>query len=222
MAVVVLGSNQDWPIRKPEELPVLRAWSERATCWGVVVKNAAQEALGHFPTLVSTSYPFSNHGDPHPIMPLKARLKEKGPTCKFLLQFPIHSGFIALRNIKRECHLLPPSLFILSGALQACLCHWFVAQDEPEPAIRKSYQAVERHGETIRVRDTVLLKSGPRKTSTPYVAKISALWENPESGTPCLKSDLALFLAQSVFYLARVYLLQSSAGGLVTWIVSAH
>ncbi|XP_015413018.1 PREDICTED: bromo adjacent homology domain-containing 1 protein [Myotis davidii] len=42
--------------------------------------------------------------------------------------------------------------------------------------------AVERHGETIRVRDTVLLKSGPRKTSTPYVAKISALWENPESG----------------------------------------
>ncbi|XP_052039209.1 bromo adjacent homology domain-containing 1 protein isoform X2 [Apodemus sylvaticus] len=54
--------------------------------------------------------------------------------------------------------------------------------DEPEPAIRKSYQAVERHGETIRVRDTVLLKSGPRKTSTPYVAKISALWENPESG----------------------------------------
>lgn len=59
----------------------------------------------------------------------------------------------------------------------------FVTQDEPEPAIRKSYQAVERHGETIRVRDTVLLKSGPRKTSTPYVAKISALWENPESGT---------------------------------------
>ncbi|XP_048188605.1 bromo adjacent homology domain-containing 1 protein isoform X2 [Perognathus longimembris pacificus] len=54
--------------------------------------------------------------------------------------------------------------------------------DEPEPAIRKSYQAVERRGETIRVRDTVLLKSGPRKTSTPYVAKISALWENPDSG----------------------------------------
>lgn len=51
---------------------------------------------------------------------------------------------------------------------------------------------MERHGETIRVRDTVLLKSGPRKTSTPYVAKISALWENPESGTPCLASDLAL------------------------------
>lgn len=79
-----------------------------------------------------------------------------------------------------------------SAAPQSFLCHWFVAQDEPEPAIRKSYQAVERHGETIRVRDTVLLKSGPRKTSTPYVAKISALWENPESGTHCLEFDLAL------------------------------
>lgn len=79
-----------------------------------------------------------------------------------------------------------------SAVPQAFLCHWLVAQDEPEPAIRKSYQAVERHGETIRVRDTVLLKSGPRKTSTPYVAKISALWENPESGTPCLDFDLAL------------------------------
>jgi hypothetical protein len=80
-------------------------------------------------------------------------------------------------------YFLLPSILTLSVALKTYLCHWFVTQDEPEPAIRKSYQAVERHGETIRVRDTVLLKSGPRKTSTPYVAKISALWENPESGT---------------------------------------
>lgn len=103
-------------------------------------------------------------------------------------------------------YFLLPSILTLSVALKTYLCHWFVAQDEPEPAIRKSYQAVERHGETIRVRDTVLLKSGPRKTSTPYVAKISALWENPESGTcssdwepkgqlpsvsPCLEFGLA-------------------------------
>lgn len=56
-------------------------------------------------------------------------------------------------------------------------------QNEPEPAVRKSYQAVERDGEIIRVRDTVLLKSGPRKKSMPYVAKISALWEDPKTGT---------------------------------------
>lgn len=63
-----------------------------------------------------------------------------------------------------------------------CVCVLMV-QNEPEPAVRKSYQAVERDGEIIRVRDTVLLKSGPRKKSMPYVAKISALWEDPKTGT---------------------------------------
>ncbi|XP_060684304.1 bromo adjacent homology domain-containing 1 protein [Hemiscyllium ocellatum] len=53
---------------------------------------------------------------------------------------------------------------------------------EVELLIRKCYPAVERDGEVIKVRDTVLLKSGPRKKSIPYVAKVSALWEDPASG----------------------------------------
>lgn len=48
--------------------------------------------------------------------------------------------------------------------------------------LRKCFEGVQRDGELIRVRDTVLLKSGPRKKSLPYVAKISSLWEEPESG----------------------------------------
>ena len=48
--------------------------------------------------------------------------------------------------------------------------------------LRRCFEGVQRDGELIRVRDTVLLKSGPRKKSLPYVAKISALWEDPESG----------------------------------------
>lgn len=48
--------------------------------------------------------------------------------------------------------------------------------------LRKCFEGVQRDGDLIRVRDTVLLKSGPRKKSLPYVAKISALWEEPESG----------------------------------------
>uniref|UniRef100_A0A3P8QHA5 BAH domain-containing protein n=1 Tax=Astatotilapia calliptera TaxID=8154 RepID=A0A3P8QHA5_ASTCA len=48
--------------------------------------------------------------------------------------------------------------------------------------LRKCFEGVHRDGELIRVRDTVLLKSGPRKKSLPYVAKVSALWEEPESG----------------------------------------
>eukprot|EP00062_Callorhinchus_milii_P005449 gi/632944868/ref/XP_007887735.1/ PREDICTED: bromo adjacent homology domain-containing 1 protein isoform X1 [Callorhinchus milii] len=53
---------------------------------------------------------------------------------------------------------------------------------EVELVIRKCYPAVARDGEVIKVRDTVLLKSGPRKKSIPYVAKISALWEDPTTG----------------------------------------
>lgn len=48
--------------------------------------------------------------------------------------------------------------------------------------MRRCYEGVERDGEVIRVRDTVLLRSGPRKKSLPYVAKISALWEDPKTG----------------------------------------
>ncbi|KAI5611256.1 bromo adjacent-likey domain-containing 1 protein isoform X2, partial [Silurus asotus] len=53
---------------------------------------------------------------------------------------------------------------------------------EDMTALRKCYEGVERDGEVIRVRDTVLLRSGPRKKSLPYVAKISALWDDPKSG----------------------------------------
>lgn len=49
-------------------------------------------------------------------------------------------------------------------------------------ALRQCYEGVERDGEVIRVRDTVLLRSGPRKKSLPYVAKISALWDDPKTG----------------------------------------
>ncbi|TSN67137.1 Bromo adjacent homology domain-containing 1 protein [Bagarius yarrelli] len=53
---------------------------------------------------------------------------------------------------------------------------------EETPALRRCYEGVQRDGEVIRVRDTVLLRSGPRKKSLPYVAKVSAFWEDPESG----------------------------------------
>ncbi|XP_068565082.1 bromo adjacent homology domain-containing 1 protein [Cebidichthys violaceus] len=53
---------------------------------------------------------------------------------------------------------------------------------EDETAPRQCYEGVARDGEVIHVRDTVLLRSGPRKKSLPYVAKISALWEDPKTG----------------------------------------
>lgn len=47
---------------------------------------------------------------------------------------------------------------------------------------RTCFEAVQRDGDVVQVRDTVLLKSGPRKKCLPYVAKVSALWEDPDSG----------------------------------------
>lgn len=38
-------------------------------------------------------------------------------------------------------------------------------------------------GDILRPRDCVLLRSGPRKADLPFVAKIAALWENPDDGT---------------------------------------
>ncbi|KAB7497594.1 Bromo adjacent homology domain-containing 1 protein, partial [Armadillidium nasatum] len=48
--------------------------------------------------------------------------------------------------------------------------------------VRKCYNAMRhKEGDTVRVRDCVLLRSGPRKTDLPYVAKVAALWEDPET-----------------------------------------
>lgn len=81
-------------------------------------------------------------------------------------------------------HFTPQPLtayqFVAAGgvSVSCCLC----SQGEEALVLRKCFEGVQRDGELIRVRDTVLLKSGPRKKSLPYVAKISSLWEEPESG----------------------------------------
>lgn len=50
-------------------------------------------------------------------------------------------------------------------------------------AVRTCYPAMMHEtGDTIVLRDCVLLKAGPRKNDLPFVAKIASLWENPEDG----------------------------------------
>lgn len=58
----------------------------------------------------------------------------------------------------------------------------FLSSDDA-PIIRKCYPAM-RHiqGDIICPRDCVLLKSGPRRTDLPFVAKVAAMWENPDDG----------------------------------------
>ncbi|KAI4462893.1 bromo adjacent y domain-containing 1 protein [Holotrichia oblita] len=58
----------------------------------------------------------------------------------------------------------------------------FLNSDEAT-VIRKCYPSmVHTEGDIIEPRDCVLLKAGQRKNDLPFVAKIAALWENPEDG----------------------------------------
>lgn len=40
-------------------------------------------------------------------------------------------------------------------------------------------------GDIIKPGDCVLLRAGTKKNELPYVAKVAALWENPEDGEYC-------------------------------------
>lgn len=75
-----------------------------------------------------------------------------------------------------------------------CRWHWKgAATVRPVPAgqaetvaeMRTCYQTIEHdNGDVISVRDCVLIKSGPRKTDPPFVARIAAFWSKvDESGT---------------------------------------
>ncbi|XP_047735746.1 uncharacterized protein LOC108665765 [Hyalella azteca] len=47
---------------------------------------------------------------------------------------------------------------------------------------RTCYTAMQhKEGDLVRVRDCVLLRSGPRKADLPFVAKVAALWEDPDT-----------------------------------------
>lgn len=55
-------------------------------------------------------------------------------------------------------------------------------QNDELPLVRTCYSAMRhKEGDIVRVRDCVLLRSGPKKTDLPFVAKIAALWEDPET-----------------------------------------
>lgn len=90
--------------------------------------------------------------------------------------------------------VLPPKLLLSKRLPRRKFAHgwsWdgepvqkvIILHNEDSPRQRLCFPAM-RHaeGDVIRVRDCVLLRSGPRKTDLPFVAKVSALWEGPEDG----------------------------------------
>ncbi|CAG7815605.1 unnamed protein product, partial [Allacma fusca] len=112
------------------------------------------------------------------------------------------AGSMAFNALKKRAIVKPLSPNVMNGALHSMLMarrqpKWsngwrfegdpFEAKvyltNDDQPVIRRCYPAM-RHdgGDVIQARDCVLLKSGPRKTDLPFVAKVAALWENPVDG----------------------------------------
>lgn len=59
----------------------------------------------------------------------------------------------------------------------------YLRDDEP-PRRLICYPAIKHiEGDVIKVRDSVLLRSGARKTDIPYIAKVCAFWEDAETGS---------------------------------------
>lgn len=56
-------------------------------------------------------------------------------------------------------------------------------KDDEAPKRLICYPAIKHvEGDVIQVRDSVLLRSGARKTDLPYIAKLCAFWEDAETG----------------------------------------
>ena len=65
-------------------------------------------------------------------------------------------------------------------------------QNEEAPVERICYQTMrhEEGDEQVSAKDCILLASGNRKRDLPFIAKVTALWENPEDGKSCSASQL--------------------------------
>lgn len=59
--------------------------------------------------------------------------------------------------------------------------------NEEAPVPRICYSMMKHvEGDIVSPRDCILLASGNRKKDLPFVAKVTALWENPDDGEMCM------------------------------------
>ena len=62
--------------------------------------------------------------------------------------------------------------------------------------MRKYYIGIKRNDEVIYVRDSVLLKSGPRRKDLPFVARVSGFWEENDGRRTVTLSDCVRLLVR--------------------------
>ncbi|XP_072174475.1 uncharacterized protein [Diadema setosum] len=57
-----------------------------------------------------------------------------------------------------------------------------IINNEAIHEVRYCYESIRRKDDVIRIRDCVLLRAGTRKRDLPYVAKVAAIYEDPDTG----------------------------------------
>lgn len=56
-------------------------------------------------------------------------------------------------------------------------------QNEDPPSYRICYESMKHEqGDVVKLRDCIVIASGNRKKDLPFIAKVTALWENPNDG----------------------------------------
>jgi len=69
---------------------------------------------------------------------------------------------------------------------EGCEQKVYLNNEEP-PVPRICYSSMKHvEGDVVSPRDCILLASGNRKKDLPFVAKVTALWENPDDGEMCM------------------------------------
>lgn len=119
---------------------------------------------------------------------------KKVPQSSTVAAVVVKSAASLQTSTKSPVVVLPPKLLLSKRLPRRKFAHGWswdgepfqrvvVMNNEDSPRHRLCFPAM-RHveGDVIRVRDCVLLRSGPRKTDLPFVAKVSALWEGAEDG----------------------------------------
>ena len=77
---------------------------------------------------------------------------------------------------------------------------YFFSQNE-DPAVERICYNTMRHeegDEEVSVKDCILLASGNRKKDLPFIAKVTALWENPDDGMDLFYIFAILYLRLSI------------------------
>ena len=163
--VVVVTSSSETPIVSTTTIPVQLQVSETRALTTV---SALQSTQRTSPSLQS-----------------KTIVTEQRPTLT-----GGHIPVLSLTSASLSCHATPlvrkqPAKRKFahgwSWTGKGFLKHVYINGEGGSSALRTCYPSM-RHteGDIIRSGDSVLLRSGPRKTDLPFVAKITSLWEAPD------------------------------------------